>query len=55
VTLATAIWMLIAAVVAIRQALDYQSTGRAVLVVVVGWIVQLAVLAVSFAALAAVR
>ena len=43
--LATAIWMLVAAVVAIRQALDYQSTGRAVLVVIVGWLAQLALLA----------
>ena len=37
--------MLVAAVVAIRQALDYQSTGRAVLVVMVGWLVQVALLA----------
>jgi hypothetical protein len=46
--LATAIWMLVAAVVAIRQALDYQGTGRAVLVVIVGWLVQLALLALVF-------
>ena len=50
--LATAIWMLVAAVVAIRQALDYQSTGRAVLVVIVGWLAQLALLALVFTVLA---
>lgn len=36
----SAIWMLAAMVVAIRQALDYKSTGRAVGVCVIGWIVQ---------------
>jgi len=53
--LATAIWMLVAAVVAIRQALDYQSTWRAVLVVVIGWAAQLALLAVVFAILSVAR
>jgi len=53
--LATAIWMLVAAVVAIRQALDYQSTGRAVLVVVVGWVAQLVLLALVFAVLSVAR
>lgn len=38
------IWMLVAMVVAVRQALDYQSTGRAVGVCVIGWLVQMAVL-----------
>jgi len=33
----TAIWMLVAMVVAVRQALDYQSTGRAVAVCGLGW------------------
>jgi hypothetical protein len=33
----TWVWMLAAMVVAIRQALDYQSTMRAVLVCVIGW------------------
>jgi len=36
-----AIWMLIAMVVAVRQALDYSSTARAILVCVVGWFVYL--------------
>jgi len=34
------IWMLIAMVIAVRQALDYQSTLRAVVVCIIGWIVQ---------------
>jgi hypothetical protein len=33
----TAIWMLAAMVVAVRQALDFTSTGRAVAVCAVGW------------------
>ncbi len=35
---AIAIWMLVAAVIAIRQALDF-STGKAVLTAVVGWLI----------------
>jgi hypothetical protein len=35
------VWMLVAAIVAIRAALDYQSVWRAVAVVVIGWIVRL--------------
>jgi hypothetical protein len=34
------IWMLSAMVIAVRQALDYQSTLRAVGVCIIGWIVQ---------------
>jgi hypothetical protein len=37
-----AIWMLVAMVVAVRQALDYRSTGRAIGVVVIGWLIYLA-------------
>ncbi len=33
----TWVWMLFAMVVAVRQALDYQSTGRAIAVCVLGW------------------
>jgi len=36
----TAIWTLVAVVVAVRQALDYQSTVRAIGVCVVGWLIQ---------------
>jgi hypothetical protein len=35
-----AVWMLAAMVVAVRQALDYRSTSRAVGVCVLGWLVQ---------------
>ena len=38
------IWMLIAMIVAVRQALDYQSTWRAIGVVVIGFLVQAIVL-----------
>jgi hypothetical protein len=31
------IWLLVAMVVAVRQALDYKSTGRAILVCGLGW------------------
>ena len=34
----TAVWMLAAMVVAVRQALDYESTARAVAVCVLGWV-----------------
>ena len=40
------IWMLLAMIVAVRQALDYTSTGRAVGVCVVGWALSLAVAAI---------
>ncbi len=43
VMLASAIWMLVATVIAVRQALDYSSTGRAVGVCIIGWIVQLVI------------
>jgi hypothetical protein len=41
VFLAAAIWMLAAMVVAVRQALDYASTPRAIIVCIIGWIVQI--------------
>jgi hypothetical protein len=34
------VWMLVAMVVAVRQALDYQSTLRAIGVCVIGWVIQ---------------
>ncbi len=34
------IWMLVAMIIAVRQALDYKSTWRAVAVCLMGWIVQ---------------
>ena len=39
IILAVSIWMLIAMIIAVRQALDYQSTGRAVGVCLIGWFV----------------
>ena len=42
------IWMLVAMVIAVRQALDYESTWRAVGVCVIGWIVQAIFLALLF-------
>jgi hypothetical protein len=39
-----AIWMLVAMVIAVRQALDYKSTLRAVGVVVTGFLIQSVVL-----------
>jgi len=41
VNLIAAVWMLLAMILAVRQALDYRGTGRAVLVCVLGWIVYL--------------
>jgi len=45
---AASIWMLVAMVIAVRQALDYKSTGRAVGVCVIGWIIQIAILTLLF-------
>jgi hypothetical protein len=42
----TNIWMLVAMVIAVRQALDFRSTGRAVLVAVLGFIAYVAVFVV---------
>ena len=42
------IWMLVAMVIAVRQALDYKSTWRAVGVCLIGWIVQAAIFALFF-------
>jgi hypothetical protein len=35
-----AIWTLVAVVIAVRQALDYRSTGRAIGVCLIGWLIQ---------------
>jgi hypothetical protein len=39
----TAVWMLVAMVVAVRQALDYKSTVRAVVVCGIGWAMAVAI------------
>ena len=42
VVLVASIWQLVAVVVAIRQALDYTQTWRAIVVVLIGWLINLA-------------
>jgi hypothetical protein len=46
ITFIVQIWMLIAFVIAVRQALDYTSTVRAVIVCLLGWILMVGVTAV---------
>jgi hypothetical protein len=43
----TAIWMLVAMVVAVRQALDYKSTARAVAVCGLGWALSIGIAVVA--------
>jgi hypothetical protein len=40
----TRIWMLAAMVIAVRQALDYRSTGRAIGVCLIGWLILIALM-----------
>ena len=42
------IWMLVAMVIAVRQALDYTSTLRAIWVCLIGWLVQTLILGLLF-------
>jgi hypothetical protein len=42
------IWMLVAMVIAVRQALDYNNTWRAVGVCLIGWIVQITIFGLFF-------
>jgi hypothetical protein len=51
VFLVAAVWMLVAMVVAVRQALDYEGTLRAIGVCVIGWIIQGLLLALMFSLL----
>jgi hypothetical protein len=48
ILVAASIWMLVAMVIAVRQALDYQSTWRAVGVCLIGWIVQMLLFGLLF-------
>jgi hypothetical protein len=41
---AVTIWMLIAMIIAVRQALDYESTFRAVGVCLMGWVIFVVIL-----------
>lgn len=45
VFLASSAWMLVAMIIAVRQALDYRSTFRAIGVCIIGWVIQLLVIA----------
>jgi hypothetical protein len=51
VFLVASIWMLVAMIIAVRQALDYESTLRAVGVCVIGWIIQALFLMLLFSIL----
>jgi hypothetical protein len=51
VFLVASIWMLVAMIIAVRQALDYESTLRAVGVCVIGWIIQTLILLLLFSVL----
>lgn len=51
IILAANIWMLIAMVIAVRQALDYSSTGRAIQVCVIGWVVRIVVMVILIMAM----
>jgi len=46
-----AIWMLIAMIIAVRQALDYKSTLRSVGVCMIGWIIQMLIFSLLFVVL----
>ena len=46
--LLASIWMLVAMVIAVRQALDYKSTFRAIGVCIIGWIIQALLLVLLF-------
>ena len=48
VFIVTLVWMLVAVIIAVRQALDYRSTVRAVGVCLIGWLVQVVILALVF-------
>ena len=39
----TSVWMLLAMIVAVRQALDYQTTRAAIAVCVLGWVLAIAI------------
>ena len=51
VSFTASIWMLVAMVIAVRQALDYNSTLRAIGVCVIGWVIQISILMLLFSIL----
>jgi hypothetical protein len=48
VALVASVWMLVAMIIAVRQALDYKSTWRAVGVCLIGWVAQVVLSAIVF-------
>ena len=48
VSIVASVWMLVAMVIAVRQALDYNSTLRAVGVCLIGWVIQAVLLVLMF-------
>ena len=47
VLLIVSLWMLVAMIIAVRQALDYQSTWRALAVCVIGWVIAIVIPAIA--------
>jgi hypothetical protein len=54
IALASGIWALVAAIVAVRQALDFDDTVKAIITVVIGWVIILVIQFVLFAILGTV-
>ena len=48
VSTVASVWMLVAMVIAVRQALDYSNTLRAVGVCAIGWVIQILIMSVLF-------
>jgi len=48
INFAAQVWMLVAMVIAVRQALDYTGTMRAVMVCIIGWIIQIVIFMLLF-------
>ena len=51
ISFVASIWMLVAMIIAVRQALDYKSTWRAIGVCVIGFVVYLVIIALIFSVL----
>ena len=51
ISFAAGIWMLVAMIIAVRQALDYKSTWRAIGVCAIGFVIYLVVIAIIFSML----
>lgn len=49
ISLAVAVWVLLTTIFAVRQALDYRSTARAVVTSVIAWVAEIGVLGVLIA------